>query len=185
MRRTALIVLGLGVALLPVGCGKKGGDGGGGPSANTPARQETPTSGTEQDPSIGPLTEKELKAYIEVWPELARRIEGLKSPRSPLGAIAWSEEFRALLASKGLTVEQYVAVQARVARALIAAGIQESLEKADKTDPQARAMMEAMFAPFKDVPQENIDLVRKHKAQLEALGGSGAEKTEAPEPEGD
>jgi len=161
MMRTRLLVLGLCVALGVMGCGKGGAnDGDGGSSGG-------PSPGDKKAEMTAPLTEADMKAYLEIWPGYMKRI-GRMVQRPTVGrAVTFPQEVVGYLKSKGTTPEAFGAIVLKVNFARQAVRARKSAERA--TSPEAKAAVEKMLAPYKDIPEGNLELVKQYEPQIEAM----------------
>ena len=170
MKWSLLLACGVAIGLVAAGCGGGEDGNGGGPAAN--ARRESPSSGG--DVRTERLTEQELLKFLEVWPELVEKMQKFAPGRNFWGTgIVVNADIEAYLASKGTKLQDIANTLAKVSMALGAYNAKEALRKAEELPPQARAGMEAAFESFKDVPEENIDLIGKHLDEIKAAMASG------------
>jgi len=171
MKRNLLVVCGLAIGLVAAGCG--GGNGNGdGPAAN--AERETDRPGKEM--LTERLTEQELREFLDIWPEFVEKMKKYQPGKNfwAAGGLVANAEIKAYLASKGTNLQEVAQTLAKVSMAQAAYGAREALRKTEGMPPQARASMEASLEAFKDVPQENIDLVQEHLEKIKAAMAAGA-----------
>jgi len=180
MKRTAIVVLVLGIALWAAGCGGKG-DGDGNRNGNG-AANGGPGDGSGFD-EVGneKLTESEIKTYLDVWPGVAKRMSEIAHSGSPAAGLAWGTTVQAYIRSKGLSSEEFGRIHTNVIQASLAMNWKDRLAEAEAkgSPPQVLSMFRAQAEAFKDVPEENVELLRKYDAEFKAIGKSMRERAES------
>ena len=166
-RIPALLVLVLAVAA--TGCKPQQ------PSSDGPRRRGEATKGAK-DPSAeavvrellkARLTEVELKRHLEVVRGL-NEIQGMDHEST---TVQRTPTVTTYLQSRGLTFESFKRTHAKVNMAILAMWKRDTVAK-EKVDavPTFRALLHEIIAAEANVPNENVELVRKYRADLEACG---------------
>lgn len=172
-KRAAWIGAALAVVLVATGCPRKGPSGGpGGPRDGGRGRGDSAAPSADDNGGTGvrpeKLTETELKKHLDVLRGLQAISDEAK--KDPTG-LRQTAEVTAFLTSKGTTWAEFGRSHAKVITAFAAMAFRDGLAqaRAEGAPPFAISMMEAAGAAYKDVPDENIELVRKYKGELENL----------------